>query len=75
MKYAALILSSLFVSGCVEEPMVPRPPTSLDGYCIASAEAVRKHASALANTNDIEVLYTGDLVLTQREAACQEDRR
>lgn len=54
-----------FASGCVTAP------GSLEGYCTASEPGVKAHAAALAVTPDETVLRTGDLVIRQRDAACE----
>lgn len=42
----------------------------LEAYCVASEAGVQTHAKALADTADVEVLLSGDLVIRQRDAAC-----
>ena len=61
----------MFVSGCLNAQNATHVPVGdLEAYCVASEAGVQTHAKALADTADVEVLLSGDLVIRQRDAAC-----
>lgn len=65
MKRSAMILSMLSVTGCVSAG------GSLEAYCLSSEAAVAQHALALADDASEAAVRTGDLMIRQRDAACQ----
>ena len=65
MKPLLTILLMTFAAGCVTAP------GDLSGYCTASEPAVKALAGVLAVTPDEAALRAGDLVIRQRDAACQ----